>query len=222
MDNEPLGYSWKRVCLPLWKGEGKDLTLKLKVEINIQLLSAMNEKLYFYVKGEINIKIIKPIAIIITVCLLVSCQSSSIHEPVKEAIKEGQSVKRLSQYEDKYIYGVYHLLDNEKDEIIQLVKQKGFVDEIDMMVIIDNKEAVIKNIEILEHSESKDYGDLLTEEWFLERFKGKSIAKPLTVAVMSAKEENQVVAITGATITSRAVANGVNLCMSNYQRIKGE
>lgn len=155
------------------------------------------------------------------ICLLSSCGKDA-HESVSAVRKDSDKVKRISKYENEAIYGVYHLMGSNNEEIVQLVKQKGFVDKIDMMVIIDCKEDKVIEIKILNHKESEDYGSLLTEEWFLERFKSKSAAVPLKLVKMSAKDENQVVAITGATITSKAVVDGVNLCMNNYHRIKGE
>lgn len=159
--------------------------------------------------------------LMVIMCLLSSC-GSEVHEVVGEVAKDNDKVKRISKYESETIYGVYHLIGTNSEEIIQLVKQKGFVDKIDMMVIIDCKENQIKEIKILEHNESEDYGGFLTKEWFLERFKDKSTAEALRVVKMSAKDESQIVAITGATITSKAVVDGVNLCMNNYHRIKGE
>lgn len=154
-------------------------------------------------------------------CLLSSCESR-IHEVIGEVTKDSGKVKRIGKYENEDIYGVYHLEGSNREEIIQIVKQKGFVDKIDMMVIIDCKENQVKEIRVLDHKESEDYGDFLTEEWFLERFKGKSIDAQLNIVKMSAKDESQIVAITGATITSKAVTDGVNLCMNNYHRIKGD
>ncbi|SKC49184.1 FMN-binding domain-containing protein [Maledivibacter halophilus] len=160
-------------------------------------------------------------SIMIIVFLLSSCDSK-IHKEVNEVIQKDQTVNRLSEYEDDTIYGVYHVTDGKKEECIQLVSQKGFVDEIKMMVIIDFKEDEIKEIKILSHNESQDYGALLTEKWFLERFKGRETDDILNVVKMSAKEESQIVAITGATITSEGVVKGVNQCINNYKRVKGE
>lgn len=158
----------------------------------------------------------------ITIVLLLSSCTAEIDKEVQAVIKENQVIKKLTKYENDSIYGVYRLNDSENEELIQLVKVKGFVDDIKMMITIDCKEEKIRNIEILEHKESQDYGDLLTEEWFLERFKEKSVNTPLNVVKMSNKKQNEIVAITGATITSDTVVKGVNLCMNNYQRIKGE
>lgn len=185
----------------------------------MQLLT--RDKTSLYCKGGKDIRKIRLIISIIIVLLLSSC-GTKIDKEVQAVIKENQTVKKLTEYENENIYGVYWVTDSENQELIQLVKLKGFVDDIKMMVTIDCKEEKIRDIEILEHKESHDYGDLLTEEWFLERFKEKSVTTPLNVVKMSNKKENQIVAITGATITSETVVKGVNLCMNNYQRIKGE
>jgi len=39
---------------------------------------------------------------------------------------------------------------------------------------------------------------------------------------MSAKQNNQIVAVTGATESSKAVVNGVNFGIDNYNKIKEE
>lgn len=181
----------------------------------------MGRSCIFLCKGGGDIKKIKLIISIMIIVLLSSC-GAKIDKDVQAVIKENQTVKNLAEYENDNIYGVYRVTDGENEEIIQLVKVKGYVDKIKIMVTIDCKKEIIRRIEILEHKESHDYGGLLTEEWFLERFKEKSVAAPLKLVKMSSKEEHEIVAITGATITSEAVAKGVNLCMNNYQRIKGE
>lgn len=155
------------------------------------------------------------------ITILLSSCGAKIDKDVQAVTKENQTVKNLDEYENKNIYGVYKVIDDKTEELIQLVKVKGYVDEIKIMVTINCKTEKIRHIQVLEHKESKDYGGLLTEEWFLERFKEKSVATPLKMVKMSSKEENEIVAITGATITSETVIKGVNLCMDNYQRIRG-
>ena len=86
------------------------------------------------------------------------------------------------------------------------VKVSGFGGKIEMMVGIGNDDEV-KGIEILSHSETAGLGAKATSEEFKNRFKGKS--PELTVVKTPTESVDQVQAITGATITSRAVATGV-------------
>lgn len=54
---------------------------------------------------------------------------------------------------------------------------------------------------------------------FTEQFKGKS--SELSV-VKSGAKENEIQAVTGATITSKAVTSSVNLAMELYKKLEGE
>ena len=86
------------------------------------------------------------------------------------------------------------------------------------MVIKGNE---IADVVILAHNESKDYGEHVTKQWFLDRLKLKT-DELLNIAILSKEKENDVVAITGATITSQAVVVGVNDCIINYRRYLNE
>ena len=66
----------------------------------------------------------------------------------------------------------------------------------------------ISGVRIMRHSETPGLGALITSENFYKQYEGKKIA-PLTV-VRSGALENEIDAITGATISARAVTNAVN------------
>ncbi len=112
--------------------------------------------------------------------------------------------------------------DGENRTIIQIVNEKGFKDTIKLLVIIDTGQDIVEEVKVLEHHESEDYGAYLSEEWFLDRFGGKSTDRQLALVKISARSPEEVVAITGATCSSRAVLDTVNICMANYNRIKRE
>ncbi len=71
-----------------------------------------------------------------------------------------------------------------------------------------NVEKKIEGVRIGNNSETPGLGALAAEESFYGQFSDKDAA-PLEV-VKSAPSDNQILAITGATITSAAVTNGVN------------
>jgi electron transport complex protein RnfG len=75
-----------------------------------------------------------------------------------------------------------------------------------MLVSVDNSLS-IKDLNILHHGETPGLGDQVEDrKLFLDQFKGKSL-KQLVLIKGETKENIQ--AITGATISSRAVTNGV-------------
>lgn len=83
------------------------------------------------------------------------------------------------------------------------VTTTGYGGAIEMMVAFDMNEKV-SGIEILSHSETAGLGAKAAESEFKDQFKGKDSA--LTVTKNGPAGAGQVVAITGATITSKAVA----------------
>ncbi|AEB75439.1 RnfABCDGE type electron transport complex subunit G [Clostridium botulinum] len=101
------------------------------------------------------------------------------------------------------------------------VATKGYGGLIEMMVGI-SKEGKVEGIKILAHTETPGLGAKAPEPGFADQYKGKSIDKPLEVVKGDASGDNQISAITGATITSKAVTKGVNDAVEYYNKeLKG-
>ena len=75
-----------------------------------------------------------------------------------------------------------------------------------MMVGIDSN-AAVQGIEILSHGETAGLGAKITEEKFKSQFRDKNPV--LEVVKNETDNPNQITAITGATISSRAIAAGI-------------
>lgn len=99
------------------------------------------------------------------------------------------------------------------------VSLKGFGDKIEMMVGITNEDT-ISGIEILSHSETPGLGAKAANDDFKGQFKGKNL--DLTVVKTSTENNDEVKAITGATITSRAVTEGVKEAKEIVLEVKGD
>jgi electron transport complex protein RnfG len=82
---------------------------------------------------------------------------------------------------------------------------KGYSSYISMLVSL-NKDLQVREIKILHHGETPGLGDQVEEKSFLGQFTGKAL--PQIVLVKTETKEN-IQAISGATISSRAVTNGV-------------
>lgn len=87
------------------------------------------------------------------------------------------------------------------------VTTNGYGGAIEMIVAIDSN-AQVCGIEILSHSETAGLGAKVTEPEFKNQFSGKNPS--LEVVKTKTESPGQITAITGATITSRAVASGVD------------
>ena len=115
-----------------------------------------------------------------------------------------------------------------KDESGQIVgytikvASKGFGGSMEVLIGIMT-DGRINEVRILSHTETPGLGANATTEKFYGQYKGKTA--PGTVEVIKAGNpaDNQVLSISGATITSNAVTNAVNVAMSAYNElIKGE
>ncbi|HSH34832.1 MAG TPA: FMN-binding protein [Schnuerera sp.] len=91
----------------------------------------------------------------------------------------------------------------------------GYNGPIDVLTAIDDDELL--GIEILEHEESLDYAEHIEEDWFLERFKNIVIEKYLNLVVLDKENPEDIVQVTGATVSSQAVVNAVNAAIGAYQ-----
>jgi len=89
------------------------------------------------------------------------------------------------------------------------VSSKGYGGPIDMMVGISN-DGKVTGVKIINLSETPGLGLNATEPSFLNQFKGKSLEDKL-------KAKLDIQAITGATITSQAVANGVREALEKFE-----
>jgi len=154
-------------------------------------------------------------AILVTYYLYNVFASNDIYEDYIK--KHGVLIEeRMVDFESDQIVRVYKGIDN---SWIQIVKCPGYQSEILLMVEM-NDERITKAI-LLDEDETEGYGDYLHEEWFLNRLLIATKENAVLVK-MSKKRENEIVAITGATISSEAVVDGLNSCMQNYGGVKHE
>lgn len=90
------------------------------------------------------------------------------------------------------------------------VSPNGFSAAIGMIVGISPENEVL-GVEIVSSSETSGLGSRASEDEWRAQFVGKT--GPLTVQKNTATGENDIVAITGATITSQAVTDGVQAAL---------
>lgn len=104
---------------------------------------------------------------------------------------------------------IYMGLDGEKRIVGFCITaaSAGYGGDVEMMVGV-NGELKLAGAEILSNSETAGLGANCTKDDFKAQFKG--LTAPIEVVKGTANGENQINALTGATITSNAVASGVN------------
>lgn len=93
-------------------------------------------------------------------------------------------------------------------------KVNGYGDEIEFMAGIST-EGKITGIKILNHGETPGLGANATKSYFTESFKNKPVDNELA-AVKDPVGDNEVQALTSATITTNAIVDGVNIIREIY------
>ncbi len=177
--------------------------------------------------------------ILLLIAALAGLSLGAVHsitaEPIKEAnasAKQNAMIEilpKVDEFKDHQIELNDKILEvnaGYKDgEIIGYaikVSPKGYNGAVEIMVGIYT-DGTIGGIKILSHSETPGLGANAPKPKFSGQFANKSTSEELEVVKGTASAENQVEAITGATITSRAVVNGVNDAVEFYNsNLKGE
>lgn len=95
------------------------------------------------------------------------------------------------------------------------VEPTGFGGTIEMIVGIDSN-GNITGINLVSDQETPGLGSKAKEPEFKGQFEGKSSSKDIEVIKNGSPAENEVIAISGATITSKAVTKGVNAAVKIY------
>lgn len=107
--------------------------------------------------------------------------------------------------------------DNDSGVAIE-IETKGYSKGLVMMVALDDT-GVITGMTVVTSSETPGLGTAIGEEDFTKQFVGKSTA-PLTAVKGEAKSDTEIVAVSGATISSKAAIECANLALDAYPSVK--
>lgn len=143
--------------------------------------------------------------------------SDSFEQVEQQTIIDHQ--KKLGFENPEIISEVYK--DIVGDEVIGYtfkVLPKGYGGEMNVLVGI-SIEGEITGLKVVGHSETPGLGAKSTEESFQGQFAGMSASTPLTVIKSGTAGDNQVQAITGSTITTQAVTDGVNAALEVFNEM---
>jgi len=98
-----------------------------------------------------------------------------------------------------------------------IVRPVAYNGPITLALVIDADSGESIGMRIVDHVETPHYVRDMESPWFVERFAGKSVREYLRVARVVAQTERDIVAITGATVTTEGVINGVNAAFGLFQ-----
>lgn len=174
-------------------------------------------------------KLFKPGFILFAISLIAAVLLATVYvatkEPIAEAALKAQNeamaailptATEFTEVTEQYdltgtVYNVYEGTNGSNTEgYIIGVAPKGYAGEVKTLVAF-NGEGVIQDIQVVESQETAGLGALASEEWFSSQYMNKTA--PLEVVKGATPEtvgDTEISAITGSTITSKAVTSGVN------------
>jgi electron transport complex protein RnfG len=93
----------------------------------------------------------------------------------------------------------------------------GFSDRIEVLIGLSADVSKITGLWVLDQKETPGLGAMIGTEEFRSRFAGRPTEEPLVVVKTDPTAENQIRALTGATISSESVAGIVNQAIANLK-----
>ncbi|MCK4351510.1 MAG: FMN-binding protein [Candidatus Krumholzibacteria bacterium] len=96
---------------------------------------------------------------------------------------------------------------------------QGFADRIELLIGQDVDLTTITGMYVLAQKETPGLGDYIKGEDFRDRFRGKPTDRPLVVVKTDPREENEIQALTGATISSESVTDTINSAIDNLREV---
>ncbi|MDX2453744.1 RnfABCDGE type electron transport complex subunit G [Desulfosarcina sp.] len=103
------------------------------------------------------------------------------------------------------------------DTVVVEASANGYGDKVGMVVAINMADDSLRGIAVTTHKETPGLGARAKNDpSFAAQFAGKAITSPFGVT----NDGGQISALSGATITSRAVCSGINQAVETYNRLK--
>lgn len=131
-------------------------------------------------------------------------------------LSDAEEFKQLEGINSDIVVEVYEGLKG-GDVIGYTIKTspKGYGGAVEVMVGIST-DGKITGVDIGNHSETPGLGSKASEPAFKDQYLDKGVANSLLVVKGSVNNDNEISAISGATITSNGVTSGVNAAMKIY------
>ena len=177
--------------------------------------------------------ILKPVIVLLAICIVIPLALAVTNAVTVDKIaalevqksKEAmQSLISADSFEEQKMDdgSLYHiaLKDGETVGYIFSTAAKGYGGDVSVMTAI-KPDGTVKSVAILDVSnETPGLGQNAAKEDFYSQFEGKAEDIKLLKNGAEAKN-NEIDAVTGATITSKAVTNAVNEALERFNKISG-
>lgn len=101
------------------------------------------------------------------------------------------------------------------------VAPKGYGGAVEVVVGVST-DGTLQGIKVGSNNETPGLGKNAATPKFQEQFNGKAWGNPINVIKSGTPKDNEIAALSGATITSRAVASGVNQALEAAKVLSGK
>ncbi len=180
--------------------------------------------------------IIKPGIVLLIIAMVAAALLGFVNEVTKDKIAEQERIAKEESMKTVLPEAVtFESEQKVSDSIIQTyaegkdkdgntvgyafsISTKGFSTGLNLMIGIAGDRR-ISGIDVLSHEETPGLGANADSSSFTEQFKGK--VTPMTVSKAEVVSGSEIHAITGATITSTAIANAVNTAVDYFDFLQG-
>ncbi|MBF0539374.1 MAG: RnfABCDGE type electron transport complex subunit G [Nitrospirae bacterium] len=124
-------------------------------------------------------------------------------EALQKMIPEADKIEKLGDWHPHEKHCEYYKAQKDGQVIGYIVQSvgKGYSSYIDLFFAVD-KDMKVQKLEILHQGETPGLGDDVTTKWFKSQFSGKDMPH---LKVLKTETTEYIQALTGATISSRAV-----------------
>lgn len=93
----------------------------------------------------------------------------------------------------------------------------GYKGKIMILSVLDPDKGVLMGVKVLSHEDTPEYADHIKKKWFLKRFENLPVAHYLKLVILEKEKPEEIIQVTGATVTSQGVLNGVNAAIGGWQ-----
>lgn len=142
-----------------------------------------------------------------TAPIMAEAQKKEKEEALKLLMPDAEVIREAGKWDPFGKHAEYYEARKGNEAIGYLASTygKGYSSYISILVSVDPS-MTVKKISILGHGETPGLGDEIEQEYFKKRYEGKTIEQ---LEVVKTEGTDKISAISGATISSRAVTNGV-------------
>ena len=178
-------------------------------------------------------EIVKPGIILFAICIIASFCLGLVNQitktPIetqrqetklstqKELLPEATEFEEIQFTSENSVSEIYKAMNSgETVGYIFFAKPRGYGDVIEVAVALSSKGNIL-DIRIVNQNETPGLGTNVTNPSFLEQYKISS--GPFVVTKMDSSNQNEITAITSATISSEAVTLGVNDILETFKSV---